>query len=106
MNFDNVFLELCNIRCNDIEAELKTNSDTVLTISEADVGPAIDKLNNGKSADEYGLSSEHFKVAKPIIVPILTRLFNQILIEKDIPNSFKTGIITPVLKKRKGAKDM
>ena len=106
MNFDNVFLELCNIRCNDIEAELNTKSDTVLTISEADVGPAIDKLNNGKSADEYGLSSEHFKAAKPIIVPILTRLFNQILLEKDIPNSFKTGIITPVLKKGKDAKDM
>ena len=37
---------------------------------------------------------------------MLTRLFNQILISKDIPDSFKTGIITPVLKKGKDPKVM
>ena len=52
-----------------------------------------------KLADEYGLSSDHFKAAKPILVPVLTRLFNEILISKDILDSFKTGIITPVLKR-------
>ena len=108
MNYDNVFLELCNVRCANAEAEFSQNKhfDADLLISEADVGTAIDKLNNGKSADEYGLSSEHFKAAKPIIVPVLTRLFNQILISKDIPDSFKTCIITPVLKKGKDPKVM
>ena len=106
MNYDNVFLDLCNIRCADIESEYNEKSEEVLTLSESDVGSAIDKLNNGKSADEYGLSSEHFKAAKPVIVPVLTRLFNQILYEKDIPESFKTGIITPVLKKGKDPKSM
>ena len=106
MNYDNVFLDLCNIQCADIESEYNEKSEEVLTLSESDVGSAIDKLNNGKSADEYGLSSEHFKAAKPVIVPVLTRLFNQILYEKDIPESFKTGIITPVLKKGKDPKSM
>ena len=105
MNYDNVFLELCNVRCANAEAEFSQNKhfDADLLISEADVGTAINKLNNGKSADVYGLSSEHFKAAKPIIVPVLTRFFNEILISKDIPDSFKTGIITPGLKKRKGS---
>ena len=40
---------------------LRQYFDADLLISEADVGTAIDKLNNGKSVDEYGLSSEHFK---------------------------------------------
>ena len=38
-------------------------------ISESEVGTTIDKLNNGKSAEEYGLSSDHFKEAKPVILP-------------------------------------
>ena len=106
MNYDSVFLELCNLRCENFESECNTNSETELTVLESEVGPAIDKLNNGKATDEYGLSSEHFKAAKPVIVPVLTRLFNKILKEKNIPESFKTGIITPVLKKGKDPKEM
>ena len=48
----------------------------VLQVSETEVGTAIDKLNNGKAADEYGLSAEDFKIAKPMIDPVLARLFN------------------------------
>ena len=105
MNYDNVFLDLCNVRCANAEAEFSQNKhfDADLFISEADFGTAIDKLNNGKSADENGLSSEHFKAAKPILVPAPPRLFNEILTTKEMPDSFKTGIIIPVLKKSKGS---
>lgn len=41
-----------------------------------------------------------------MLVPVLTRLFNRILAEKQIPLSFKTGIITPVLKKGKDSELM
>ena len=53
MNYDNVFLDLCNVRCANAKAEFSQNKhfDADLLISEADVGTAIDKLNNGKSAD-------------------------------------------------------
>ena len=60
----------------------------------------------GKADNEYRFSAEDFKTAKPVIVPVLTRLFNQILSEKEIPETFKTGIITPVLKKGKDSKLM
>ena len=63
-------------------------------------------MNNGKAFDQYGLSSEHFKAAKPAIVPTITKLFYLIISEKRVPASFKTGIITPVLKKGKDSKHM
>ena len=114
-NYDNVFLELCNLRCEETETKCREESETEVCISEAEVGSAIDKLNNGKSLDklnngksldEYGLASEHFKAAKPAIVPVVTRLFNAIISEKKVPKTFKTGIITPVLKKGKDSKCM
>ena len=94
------------MRCKETEAKFRAQSGTVVRISEADVGTAIDELDSGKSLDEYGLASEHFKAAKPAILPIVTRLFNSIISERKVPESFKTGIITPVLKKGKDSKSM
>lgn len=88
------------VRCLDLETEYNTESRASISISEAEVGSAVDELNNRKSADEYGLFSELFKAVKPMIVPVVIKLFNQILYKKN-PESFKTGIITPVLTKRK-----
>ena len=103
-NYDNVFLELCDLRCNETETKCRDESETEVCIAEAEVGSAIVKLNSRKTLDEYGLASEHFKAAKPAIVPVVTRLFNTIISEKKVPKTFKTGIITPVLKKGKDAK--
>ena len=46
-----------------------------LTFCEDDVEKAIDQLNTGKSTDEYGLLSQHFKAEKPEIVPVITTIF-------------------------------
>ena len=48
MNYDNVFLDLCSVRCANAEAEFSQNKhfDADLLFSEAYVGTAIDKLNN------------------------------------------------------------
>ena len=102
-DYDNVFLNLCNIHCNDAEDKCLNSDDTII-LSEEDVEKAIDKLNTGKSSDEYGLFSEHFKSGKSEIVPAFTKVFNKILSEKKIPSTFKTGVITPVLKKGKDSK--
>ena len=105
-NYDNVFLELCNLRCEETETKCRVESETEVCISEAEVGTAIDKLYSGNTLYEYGLASEHFKAAKPAIVPVVTRLFNTIISEKKVPATFKTRIITPVLKKDKDSKCM
>ena len=52
-----------------------------------------------------GISSNftklHLKMAGGVIIPYATKIFNQILKNKTIPDIFKTGILTPVLKKLK-----
>ena len=44
--------------------------------------------------------------AKPIVTPVLTRLFNKIKTTYSIPKSFKTGILTPLLKSGKNPLDV
>ena len=105
-NYDSVFLELCNVRCGEIENDFLTQTEESISFTNRNVEDAIDKLNSGKAPDEYGLSAEHLKAAKHVIVPVITETFNQIMKLKTVPSSFKTGIITPVLKKGKDAKAM
>ncbi len=45
-------------------------------------------------------------MAGGVIIPYATKIFNQILKNKTIPDIFKTGILTPVLKKLKDATQM
>jgi hypothetical protein len=45
-------------------------------------------------------------MAGGVIIPYATKIFNQILKKKTILDIFKTGILTPVLKKLKDATQM
>ena len=110
-DYDNVFLKLCNIRGEKLSMSYQTLifaylylSNEKLTFRESDIEKVIDKLHNGKSPDEYGISAEHFKAGKSELVPVITKIFNQIVYTKTIPSVFKTGVITPVLKKGKDPK--
>jgi hypothetical protein len=58
-------------------------------------------LNTGKSADENGIHAEHFRNAKEELAPLLCEIINQIFQDLDIPDSMKSGILTPILKKGK-----
>ena len=62
---------------------------------------AIEKLNTGKSADENGIQAEHFRNANEELTPLLCEIINKIFQDLDIPDSMKSGILTPVLKKGK-----
>ena len=63
----------------------------------------MSQLNNNnnkkKKTDEYGLSTEHLKYAGKAIIEDITDIFNQIILEKQVPRFFKSGILAPVLKK-------
>ncbi|VDH93589.1 Hypothetical predicted protein [Mytilus galloprovincialis] len=69
--------------------------------TEKEVKQAKEYLNTGKSADEHGICAEHLKYAQHTVVPVLTKIFNKILQERKVPVDFKSGILTPVLKKEK-----
>ena len=96
-------MKLCNLRCDQNRSGLSDSSDK-LSFSEFEIEKVINKLHNGKSRDEYGISVEHFKAGKSELVPIITKIFNHILDTMKILLCSKTGVITPVLKKAKGLK--
>jgi hypothetical protein len=63
-------------------------------------------LHSGKAADELRLTAQHFKISPSIVIKFQTICFNTILKDKQIPDIFKTGIVTPVLKKGKNPMSM
>ena len=63
-----------------------------------EISEAIGKMKNGKSPDELNLMSEHLKFGGQIVPVVLKALFDRILQERDIPEIFKSGIITPIHK--------
>ena len=66
----------------------------------------IQKLKNNKAADELGLTSEHIKYGGISLVESMTSVINSILKEVEIPDFLKAGIVTPVHKKGKPAKQL
>ena len=101
--FDNVFLEECEMRYNLINniVNNQTIQDELTKFSPLEIKNAIDKLNTGKASDGYGLSTEHFKNAGETILSELANFFNNIMATGKVPSFFKTGILTPVHKKLK-----
>ena len=102
-NYDNIYHKLCNIRCDNIEDKC-LNSGESLLFHEEDVENAINHLNSGKAADEYGLSSEHLKAGKAELIPTITNIFNQILKGKKNPRCVQDWLYYPCVKERERLK--
>ena len=58
----------------------------------------ISRLKQRKAADIYGLSAEHLQHAHPNVSVIIAYIINKII---DASEVLKTGIVTPVYKKKK-----
>jgi hypothetical protein len=84
---------------NEISKSEEKKKIIVLTIEE--VKKAIQKLNSGKAADEYGIIAEQVKFVGSEIYTLYQDVFNQIFQEGKVAQSFKTGVITAILKKSK-----
>ena len=98
--YDNNYVNLCKIRQKYIQDALQ-DIELPDLFSKQEVEKAIDSLNARKSCDEFGLTAEHLKYAKATVSPILTGIFNNILKTRKVPDLFKTGILSPVLKREK-----
>ena len=100
--YDTASLEHRNVRhtlMEDIcEEEAKTHTQV---ITSEMIQNAVESLNTGKAADEHGLKAEHFKNSPHAIYIFLEMCFKRILNDSITPDTFKTGILTPVLKKAK-----
>ena len=58
----------------------------------------VDSMSNGKAAGLDDLSSEHLKFSHPIVISILTKLFNCFVSAGHIPDSFGASYTVPVPK--------
>jgi hypothetical protein len=100
--YDTASLELRNLHhtlMEDIcDEEPKTHTQV---ITSEMIQKAVESLNTGKAADEHGLKAEHFKNSPHAISIFLEMCFKRILNDNITPDIFKTGILTPVLKKAK-----
>ena len=99
--FDDDHLDLMRSDVSVIEQRCVLDTTPPAPVTAKEVLSALNRLNNGKAADEHGLISEHLKSARSVLLPHLVNLLNAIFTTRHVPDSFKTGIIIPVLKKRK-----
>lgn len=77
--------------------------DTSLRTSTSEVRKTISTLKNGKSCDIHGIASEHLKYAHPLLIDILTTIFNSAFRSRTFPKTLAMGLITPVYKKKGSA---
>ena len=68
-------------------------------ITEHEVQFAINQLNNNFSPRSDGLTAEFYKTFQKLIIPELTEVFNNILLNKELPNSMKEATIKLLYKK-------
>ncbi|CAC5388977.1 unnamed protein product [Mytilus coruscus] len=99
--YENGYLNLCKIRQQLYEQAMDKEAEDPEQFTETEVMKAIGKLNTKKSADESGITAEHLQNSKSTVSPVLTSIFNNIILKRTVPVSFKFGILTPVLKKTK-----
>ena len=103
--FANVCTNNSDARNLELEAEftarkLKLHDVSVpnFMLSVEQVDTAIRKLKLGKAIGADRISAEHIVYAHPIIVTILTKLFNLLLLFEYVPDGFGIGILIPIPK--------
>jgi hypothetical protein len=72
-------------------------------VTQEEVSQAIKYINKGKSADYLGLTIEHILFSGNNMINLLTSLLNKIFNNREIPNSLKIGLLSPIFKS-KGSK--
>ena len=73
-------------------------SPTKFLLSISAVEKAVSKLSGGTSPGADNITREHVKHAHPILLSLLTKLFNLMLLYQYVPSSFGCSIIIPILK--------
>ena len=72
-------------------------------VTQEEGSQAIKYINKGKSADYHGLTIEHILISGNNMINLLTSLLNKIFKNREIPNSLKIGLLSPIFK-NKGSK--
>lgn len=81
------------------------NQNQLPEITDNLVSDCILKLKNNKAPGEFGIASEHLKLAASDAAPIIRTIITKILTNEIIPEQLKVGIITPVYKNKGNPKE-
>ena len=93
-----------HLEINHLLQTLLASSTVVEEVNQKEIENLVRELKNRKAPDIHGIQAEHIKYAPESLIPIICRLTSSILQSGKLPNSFKTGCVTPVLKKGKPPK--
>ncbi|VDI16250.1 Hypothetical predicted protein [Mytilus galloprovincialis] len=87
---------------NDIIFENQHSKKEIKQATPEEVKSAIKNLSTGKTSDENGICSEHYKYAVDELSEEIASIINDIFSDLDVPKNLKNGLLTPVLKKEEG----
>ena len=82
--------------CSDRTSQNATFS--IPPISVFEIGISISKIDNKKSTGCDGINDKLLKIALPYIAETLTYIYNDLCIQKNFPNAFKTAKVIPLPK--------
>lgn len=105
-DFDNDYKQKIDEIISSKQYEAKYDNKETVRITMLELSKAIMKLNNSKSMDSTGFSN--FLIKKlPMNSRIgLLNLFNQCLVDNELPDEWKTAEVTMLHKKDKNKKDI
>ena len=78
--------------------EISKNQDVVDQVSEKEVAEAMRRTKKGKAAGPDEIPIEAFKELGTIGVSVLTKLFNAILKEEEMPDAWRQSVLVPIFK--------
>ena len=81
--------------------QIEAERESTPIIQQQDVMKYMAQLKPNKAADVYGITTEHLKLADPIISYLLTKFVQSAYTTRQFPAVMKLGAVTPVVKKDK-----
>ena len=70
----------------------------LLDIVESEIARATKNIKTNSAPGPNGISPKFIKIAKVVLVPVLTKLYNKCLKEECFPDDFKLSHVIPIPK--------
>lgn len=99
-SFDQDYHRLVLQEVTEIEDICQAQGQLSQPVNVEEVKRAIKQLNRGKAADAMGITAEHFIHADETLLDVLCTLLNRLFQAGQVTDSMKTGLVTPVFKKK------
>ena len=99
-SFNQDYHHLVLMDTNEIQDICHAQGQLSAQVTKEEVKKAIKELNNGKAADDIGITAEHFVYAEYSVIDSLCLILNKLFESGQVADSMKIGLITPVFKKK------